>query len=394
MKLWEKGKKLNERIEAFTVGDDYILDLQLVGYDCQASAAHAKMLGKIGVLTAGEVENICRVLSEIAAEAAAGTFTIDKSQEDCHTAIEARLTDELGDAGKKIHTARSRNDQVLVALRIYIKDQLREVRSDASELSKTIGRFVKENGNVPLPGYTHTRKAMPTTVGTWATSFQAALKDDRKLLKAIRHLIDQSPLGSGAGFGIPVFKIDREFTADQLGFKRVQENPIYVQNSRGKFEALVLHGLFQVMADLNKMATDLIWFSLPVMGFFELPESLCTGSSIMPQKQNPDVLELVRSSLHTVSSLEQQIQSRLANLTSGYHRDMQLSKGPLMRGFSITSACLEMMNLVFTELKVNRENCQAAMTGELYATEQAYKLVKSGMPFREAYLKIGKRYSE
>ncbi len=393
MKLWDKGAAVDKRILDYTVGEDPQLDLKLLPYDCQASIAHAEMLGKIGILRANEVKALTRELQHIAELAAQGKFPITRAQEDGHTAIENYLTEKLGEVGKKIHTGRSRNDQVLTALRLFYLAELREIDIATRHLRKALRKFVREYGNIPMPGFTHTRKAMPSTVGMWAGALSDALKDDRVLLRAARKLVDQSPLGTGAGYGVPL-EIDRKYTAERLGFSRVQKNPVYAQNSRGKFESTILHALTQIMANLNKFAGDLILFSLPEFGFFELPEALCTGSSIMPQKQNPDVLELVRSHYHTLLGYEVEIKSRMANLISGYHRDMQLSKGPVMRGLQITRDSLAMMQLVFEKMRVNKANCRAAMTEELFATEAAYRLVKQGVPFREAYRQIGAQYRQ
>ena len=393
MKLWDKGTSVDQRIIDFTVGEDYRLDLKLLKYDCRASIAHAEMLGKIGILSAKEVNALTRELRHIATLADAGKFEIGKAQEDGHTAIENYLTEKLGETGKKIHTARSRNDQVLTALRLFYKDELWDCGKSIRRLRKAIKSFVKQYGEIAIPGFTHTRKAMPSSVGMWAGAFADAMADNRRLLKVARELVDQSPLGTGAGYGVPL-KIDRKFTAKRLGFARVQKNSVYAQNSRGKFESTILHALTQIMADLNKISGDLILFSLPEFGFFELPAELCTGSSIMPQKQNPDVLELVRSHYHTLLGFEVEIKSRMANLISGYHRDMQLSKAPVMHGLQITADSLMMITLVFEKLRVNEANCQKGMTEELFATAEAYQLVKKGMPFRDAYREIGKRYRE
>ena len=391
MKLWEKGTKLNQQIESFTVGDDYILDQKLIKYDCLASIAHAKMLGKIGILNVPEVQRLEQELNNIIELDHKGEFEILKEQEDCHTAIENFLVNNLGDLGKKIHTARSRNDQVLTALRLYYKDKLGDCKKLINELIQTITEFVNQNGDINFPGYTHTRKAMPSSIGLWGNSFIDAMQDNLKVIELTAEIIDQSPLGTGAGYGVPL-KIDRNYTAELLGFKKVQKNPIYTQNSRGKFESSILHVLTLIMFDLNKIASDLILFSLQEFGYFELPEEFCTGSSIMPQKKNPDVLELVRSKYNVVVSYEFQVKNIISNLISGYHRDIQLTKEPTMKGLEITEECLAIMNLIFTKLKVNKENCLKALTEEIYATEQVYKLVEKGIPFREAYKMISQKY--
>jgi argininosuccinate lyase len=324
MKLWHKGYSLSKKVEEFTVGDDILLDKKLLPYDCKASIAHAQMLGKIGILNKQEVQKLTKALNEIIILDRQDKFVILSEQEDCHTAIEEYLTTQLGSLGKKIHAARSRNDQVLVALRLYYKDQLIQLRSLILKFKEALKKLIKKYGQIPLPGYTHMRKAMPSSVGLWAQCFYDSMKDNIKLLDKTMEIIDQSPLGSAAGYGVPI-KIDREFTSKKLGFKKVQNNPLYVQLSRGKFEATILHLLTQVMIDLNKMASDIIFFSISDFGYFDLPKEYCTGSSIMPQKKNPDVLELIRAKYHVVVANELQIKNVSANLISGYNRDINAS---------------------------------------------------------------------
>jgi len=388
-KLWEKGYKLDEQVEQFTVGDDYLLDQRLVRYDCLASIAHARGLGRAGILEEEEVERLAEELSRIIQLDEAGEFRLLPEHEDCHTAIESHLARELGELGEKIHTGRSRNDQVLAALRLYYREELARCKQLMGDLVHSLEQFAARYGEVELPGYTHTRKAMPSSVGLWAGSFVESMDDNARLIDVAVELINQSPLGTGAGYGVPL-ELDREYTAELLGFDRIQENPICSQNSRGKFEATILHALTQVMLDLNKLATDLIVFSLPELGYFELPEELCTGSSIMPQKRNPDVLELVRARYHQVVALEFQVKNTIANLPSGYNRDLQLTKGPTMRGLEVTQATLAVTTVVFDRLGVNTERCRAGLTDEVYATERVYELVRKGVPFREAYRRVAR----
>ncbi len=389
MKLWEKKAKLNKQVEKFTVGNDYLLDQKLVKYDCTASIAHAKMLCKIGVLSKGEEKKLKAGLEEIIKLDKKGKFKIKQEEEDCHTAIENYLVGKLGAAGKKIHTARSRNDQVLAALHLYCKEEIVAIEKLINNFSASIKAFKKKYGNIKLPGYTHMRKAMPSSIGLWSGAFIEALEDDKKLLLCAKGLLDSSPLGTGAGYGLPI-EVNRKFTAKLLGFKYVQKNALYVQNSRGKIESALLHSLGSIMFDLNKISSDLILFSMPEFGFFELPTDFCTGSSIMPQKQNPDLLEIIRAKYHKLLALEFQIKSTIGNLPSGYNRDLQLTKEPLMEGIDTTKDCLYIMSLLFKKLSVNSENCKKALTEELYATEKAYKLVKAGIPFREAYKTVSK----
>ena len=383
-KLWDKGYELNAAIESFTVGNDPELDQALVYYDCIASKAHAKMLRKVGLLTKPEEDDLLRELDHIINLDKNGKFTILPNQEDCHTAIEMFLTNSLGDIGKKIHVARSRNDQILTALRLYYKDQLDKIEILANDMIKVIKDFVKVNGNIQFPGYTHMRKAMPSSFEMWGTAFINSMEDNLVGASTVRRLIDQSPLGTAAGYGVPL-DIDMEFTAKELAFSRVQYNPIYAQNSRGKFEISILHILSQIMLDLNKIASDLILFSADEFGFVEVPIEFCTGSSIMPQKKNPDVLELLRAKYHVVSSYEFQVSGITSNLISGYNRDIQLTKEPVMKSFAITSDSLAISVLIFQNIAVNQEKCKVAMTEDLFATERVYDLVKTGIPFRDAY---------
>ena len=386
MKLWDKGAPLDKQVGAFTVGEDPALDAQLVTYDCVASKAHARMLAGIGVLDGAELESLLAGLDEIIRVHQAGKFVIRPEDEDCHTAIENFLTERCGEAGKKIHTARSRNDQVLTAMRLYEKNAVADILTAIGDLIEMIQQRRAADGATALPGFTHTRKAMPTTIDAWFEAYAESLTDDMALLAAVGQIIDQSPLGSAAGFGVPT-EIDRQATADELGFARVQATN-YCQNSRGKFEAMLIDAADQIMMDLARMADDLILLSMPTFGFVSLPAELCTGSSIMPQKQNPDVLELVRGSRGVVAGASVTVKTITAGLISGYHRDLQLTKGPIMRALSVTGQCLAMMKLVFEKLIVNAERCAAAMTDELFATQRAYDLVRQGVPFREAYRRV------
>lgn len=391
MKLWQKNYSLNKQVEKFTVGDDYKIDQKLVKYDCLASIAHAKMLNKIGILTKTECNKLIAVLNEIIKSDGRGEFVIKQEDEDCHTAIENYLIKKLRSIGKKIHTARSRNDQILTALRLYYKDEIKGIVQLVDELVKVLISFKDKHGTVEMPGYTHMRKAMPSSVGMWAESFIESMYDNKTLLLDMAKLVDQSPLGTGAGYGLPI-EVDRKLTAELLGFKKIQKNPIYVQNSRGKFESSILHALSQITFDFNKMASDILVFSMPEFGYFELPSKLCTGSSIMPHKKNPDVLELLRAKYHQIVSYEFEVKSVIGNLISGYNRDLQLTKEPMINGFEITKECLGVMRLFLEKLQVNRENCKKAMTKELYAAEKAYKLVEKGIPFRDAYEKVSQEY--
>jgi len=386
-KLWQKKYQLDKVIESYTVGNDFILDLKLAAYDCIASKAHAQMLGRIGLLSEIEVSKLIKELNVIISSIEKGDFEILPEQEDCHTAIETILIQHLGDLGKKIHTARSRNDQILVAMRLYLKDQIGVCNDLCEKFILANKSFAEKNGTIVFPGYTHMQKAMPSSISLWASCYADSMRDNLSLLATVFNILDQSPLGSAAGYGVPM-ELDREFTAKELGFSKVQENSIYVQHSRGKFEAMLMHAMVQVMLDLNRIASDLILFSMPEFGYFKLPDKFCTGSSIMPQKKNPDLLELMRANFHVVSSYEMQILQIGGNLISGYNRDAQLSKEPLMRGLEITQNSLKIAILLFEEMKVNSDKCADAMTDDLYATQKVYDLVKQGVPFRDAYKRV------
>ena len=386
MKLWDKGQPLDKQVEAFTIGEDPALDGRLVPYDCAASAAHARMLAGIGVLSETELADLLAGLDEIVRLHAADEFEISAAAEDCHTAIENFLTARCGEAGKKIHTARSRNDQVLTAMRLYERDAAAEILGAIDALAAAIEGQRAKHADVLLPGFTHTRKAMPANIDMWFGAYTAALADDKRLLAAVGDILDQSPLGSGAGFGVPL-EIDRNATAKELGFGAVQPT-MYCQNSRGKFEAMLIDAAGQAMMDLTRMADDLILFSMPTFGFFALPTELTTGSSIMPHKANPDVLELIRAYRGVVAGASVTVKTICDGLISGYHRDLQLTKGPVMRTLTITSQCLAMMTRVFETLTIDADRCQAAMTDELLATEKVYDLVRRGLPFRDAYRQV------
>lgn len=389
MKLWQKDYKLDREIEKFTVGNDYLLDKNLVEYDVYGSIAHATMLNKIGILTKNELKKLKSSLREILKLNEKNKFEIKLEDEDVHTAIENYLTKKLGNLGKKIHTARSRNDQVLVDLRLYSKDKLLEAQKLVLELASALLDAAEKYKNVPMPGYTHSRKAMPSSMGLYFGSFAESLLDDLEILDEAYELNDQSPLGSGAGYGLPL-NVDRKLVADLLGFEKVQNNSLYVQNSRGKFEAVAIFALGNVMSDLSRLSNDLILFSMDEFGFFTLPDEFCTGSSIMPQKKNPDVFELIRAKSAKADANLYFVKSAASKMQSGYNRDLQLTKEALVESFEITASSLKIFKTIAEKLKVNKEKCIEACTQELFATEHAYELVKKGLPFRDAYKEVVK----
>jgi len=389
MKLWEKGYKLDQFVEKFMTGDDPLLDQALISYDCLGSMAHAQMLAKIGILTASECKQLVHELSHVMQLAEAGKFFIQPEDEDVHTAVENALVSKLGDAGKKLHTARSRNDQVLLDLRLFMKNQLLQIAKEVLNACEILCAFAEAHQSIPVPGRTHFQRAMPSSMGLWAGALAESLLDDLHLLEGSYLLINQCPLGSAASYGVSL-PIDRQYCAELLGFQTVQNNVLYANNSRGKFEAAVLHVLVQVMNDLSKAATDIIIFSAPEFGYFILPEKFCPGSSLMPQKRNPCPLELIRAKSAVLQSLLLQTLEIVRALPSGYHRDFQETKRPLMQGLEVTHLSLKVFSQLFAELKVDKEACIKAFTPELFATDQVLQLTRTGLPFREAYKVVAK----
>lgn len=392
-KLWTRKDRLHPVIEAFTVGDDFTTDLELVAHDIHVNLAHAAMLKSVGILSAHEHRALRTELHRLQGLAIKGQFRISRMEEDVHTAVENHLTQVLGDVGKKIHTGRSRNDQVLTDLRLYQKDRLLTVSLQVCDLVETLLVMAHRYRDVGLPGYTHMRKAMPSSVAMWASAYAEGFLEDLLVVRRAFELCDRSPLGTGAGFGVPI-RINRKMTARILGFGSLYQNPIAAQNSRGKIEAITLSALHTVAQDIARLASDLLLFTTEEFGFFELPEELVTGSSIMPQKKNPDVLELMRASASRVRSDLFQVLDLVSKLPSGYQRDLQLTKRPLMEGFATTASMLEAAEVVMRRVKPNRDQALRAMTPEIYAAERALTMAAKGTPFREAYLEVANSPAE
>ncbi len=388
-KLWQKGYQLNEQVERFEAAQNSLLDARLIRHDVWGSLAHIAMLTKIGVLTEAEQQVLHDTLCNVLELEAAHEFTVTLEDEDVHTRVENYLVANAGVAGKKIHLARSRNDQVLVDLRLYGKEQLHNIATRLSDLCSALLEFAGAHTSTPMPGYTHMQRAMLSSAGLWAASFAEALLDDEQLLSAAYKLNDQSPLGSAAGYGVPI-AIDRQYCADLLGFSRVQNNVIYVQNSRGKIEAVIVQALAQIMLDLSKLAQDILLFTTVEYGFFQVPQELCTGSSIMPQKRNLGVMELVRARTQTMLALQQQILGIVSGLPSGYNMDYQETKRPFMEALDLVQESLEICTLVVSKIEVNAEKLIAACTFELFAADRAYELATAArLPFRDAYRIVG-----
>jgi argininosuccinate lyase len=388
-KLWEKTYSLNALMEAFTVGEDPVLDARLVNADCVASMAHAAMLRSIGILSPAEQEALHAELARIIAANRAGKFAITRSDEDVHTAIENHLVAAVGDAGKKLHTGRSRNDQVLAALRLWTRGFLFAFHGAGLALVRRLLDFAEAHAKTPMPGRTHLQTAMPSSVGLWAAAFAEELLDDLSLSHHAFTLVDCSPLGSAASYGVPL-PLDREMVAELLGFARVQNNVLYSNNSRGKLESIVLEAVEHAVLTLSRLAQDLILYSLPEFGYFALPAELCSGSSIMPQKRNPDGLELVRARSAAISARLLSIKMVLRSLPSGYNRDLQETKGPFLRGCEEGLACVRIMDLTVEKLVVNHAALRAGFTPEIFATDRALQLVAEGVPFRDAYRDVGR----
>jgi argininosuccinate lyase len=388
-KLWQKGYRLHEQVERFEAAQNSLLDARLVRHDVWGSLAHAAMLKHVGILQETEHQALQRALCTILELEQSGEFPILPSDEDVHTSIENYLVAHAGVAGKKIHMARSRNDQVIVDLRLYGKEQLHNVAEKLCTLCATLLKVAERHKDLPMPGYTHMQRAMLSSVGLWMASFAEALLDDEQLLAAAYALNDQCPLGSAAGYGVPL-AIDRQYCADLLGFSRVQNNVIYVQNSRGKVEAAIIQALTQIMLDLSKLAQDILLFSTAEYGFLHIPQELCTGSSIMPQKRNLGVMELVRARTQTMLALQQQVLGILSGLPSGYNMDYQETKRPFMEALDLVQESLEICTLVVGTFDVNTERLIAACTFELFAADRAYELATvANLPFRDAYRIVG-----
>lgn len=388
MKLWDKGFSTDKKIDHFTVGNDRELDLHLAKYDVIASKAHAKMLGKIGLITPQETKELVAELDIIAARIKKGTFSIEASFEDMHSKIEYLLTLNLGDTGKKIHTARSRNDQVLVAMHLYLKDELTEIKSMTKSLFELLLQKAEEHKKVMLPGYTHLQIAMPSSFGLWFSAYAECLIDDLYFIDAAYKVADQNPLGSAAGYGSS-FAIDRSFTTREMGFETLKFNVVAAQMSRGKVEKATAFGMANIAATLSKMAMDICLYMSQNFNFISFPDELTTGSSIMPHKKNPDVFELVRGKCNKLQSIPNQLTLIINNLPSGYHRDLQLVKEIIVPAIQDMKACLEILTFSLKEIQVHKDILEDPKYDYLFSVDTLNELVQNGMPFRDAYKKMG-----
>jgi argininosuccinate lyase len=390
-RLWDKGVELDQRVLAYTAGDDYALDERLVQYDVRASIAHAEMLASRKLLADSDLAAIREGLTALAAEHAAGKWKIELADEDGQTALEKRLTARIGAAGGRVHLGRSRNDQVLTAIRLYLLDVSKDLAAAAEEVAKSLDALAAREGSLALPGYTHMQQAMPSSVQLWAEGFASELRDDAAGLAGCARRASRSPLGSAAGYGTPGLPLDREATGARLGFAEVHSPVTAVQLSRGKAEAQLLFECALLMQDLGRLAADLLLFYTQEFAFVSLPASFTTGSSIMPQKRNPDVFELVRGRTAVAHSCLTEVLGIFAKLPSGYQRDLQLIKPPLFRGIDLALATSAIMAVGIEGVRFRAEAVK--LDPAIHAAEEANALVaREGIPFREAYRRIGEKY--
>jgi argininosuccinate lyase len=393
MKLWDKGFSTDKKIDIFTVGNDRELDLIIAKYDVIGNIAHAKMLHQIGALTDDEIISLEKELNAIQKTIEEGTFTIEDSFEDVHSKVEHILTERLGDTGKKIHTARSRNDQVLVDMHLYIKDELKEIKA----LTKGFFDLLLDLSNtykaVLLPGYTHLQVAMPSSFGMWFSAYAESLIDDIYFLNAAQKITDQNPLGSAAGYGSS-FPINRKLTTELLEFETLKFNSVAAQMGRGKLEKSVSYAMSSVAGTLSKMSMDICLYMSQNFNFISFPDELTTGSSIMPHKKNPDVFELIRGKCNKLQALPIELTLISNNLPSGYHRDLQLLKEGIVPAIQTLKSCLEMITFSLDQIQVNKNILDDDKYLYLFSVEEVNKLVQNGTPFRDAYKIVGKNIAD
>jgi len=388
-RLWEKGEPLEARALRYTAGEDHGLDERLVRYDVRASIAHATMLHQQKLLTDSDFDAICVGLEALAVGHAAGEWRIGLDDEDGHTALERRLIEKIGEAGKRVHLGRSRNDQLLAALRLYLLDAVAELHRGAVAVADALAALGTREADTALPGYTHMQQAMPSSVHLWAAGFAAEIRDDAKGIAATRRRIAKNPLGSAAGYGVPGLPIDRESTRKLLGFDEVHDPVTAVQISRGKAESTLVFELTLLMQDLGRLAADLLLFYTQEFAFVSLPANMTTGSSIMPQKRNPDVLELVRGATATLQAALLEVLALPAKLPSGYQRDLQRIKGPLFRAIDVTAESCAVMRQLVEGITFRPENIR--LHAGIYAAGRANRLVlEEGISFRDAYRRVAK----
>jgi argininosuccinate lyase len=388
MKLWQKTTTSKKEVEQFTVGRDPEFDILLAPYDVLGSMAHAEMLGSIDLLTGEENLLLQKGLKEIYEEIKQGKFVIEAGVEDVHSQVELVLTRRYGDVGKKLHSGRSRNDQVLVDLKLFYRDAIREIFEEANSLANQLIQLAETHKEDLMPGYTHTQLAMPSSFGLWFASFAEGLSEDLGLLQVAFELSNKNPLGSAAGYGSS-FPLDRTMTTRLLGFADLHHNVINAQNSRGKTERTIAFALAGMAGTLNKLSSDVVLFCNPHFGFIAFPDELTTGSSIMPHKKNPDVFELIRAKTNQIQSLPGTIGFLLTNLTTGYHRDMQLLKEEIFPALDSMRSCLQMSHFMLKSIQVRKNILEDPFYMHLFSVEVVNELVLKGVPFRDAYKQVG-----
>ncbi|WP_411766617.1 argininosuccinate lyase [Winogradskyella sp. A3E31] len=393
MKLWDKGISIDKKIEQFTVGNDREIDMHIAKYDVQASSAHAKMLHKIGVINAEELQKLEAGLEVLRLQIESGTFKIEDQFEDVHSKIEFELTNELGETGKKIHTARSRNDQVLVALHLYYKEELNSIHTKIESFFDTLLNLANTHKSQLLPGYTHLQVAMPSSFGLWFSAYAELLIDDVYMLKAVSNIVDQNPLGSAAGYGSS-FPIDRDLTTELLDFADLKYNVVAAQMSRGKSERSMASALGGLCNTLSRFAMDICVYMSQNFGFISFPDALTTGSSIMPHKKNPDVFELIRGKCNKIQALSTEMVLITNNLPSGYHRDYQLLKENMINAIEDVKTILDIFNFAIAQIEVKDIDLNDEKYQYLFTVDNMNTLVEGGMSFREAYQVIGKKVEE
>ena len=387
-KLWEKNNSVNSEIERFTVGKDRELDLLLARYDILGSLAHSTMLQSIGMLTAEEMENLHRELRNIYVTAEAGEFIIEEGIEDVHSQVELMLTEKLGDTGKKIHSGRSRNDQVLVDLKLFTRHELQEICTTVKELFDSLIEQSYRHKDILMPGYTHLQVAMPSSFGLWFGAYAESLADDMLFLQAAYKMCNRNPLGSAAGYGSS-FPLNRTMTTELLGFDSMNYNVVYAQMGRGKCERNVAFALASVAGTLSKLAFDACMFNSQNFGFVKLPVECTTGSSIMPHKKNPDVFELLRAKCNRMQTLPTDIMMIMNNLPSGYFRDLQIIKEVFLPAFDTIKECIAMANYIIKRIEVKTDILDDSRYDAMFSVEEVNRLATEGMPFRDAYKKVG-----
>ncbi len=393
-KLWEKGIKTDQFIEEFTVGKDRELDLELAKHDVRGTIAHITMLESVGLLEKSELEILIRELENIQEQIIAkGKFQIEDGVEDVHSQIELMLTKELGDVGKKIHSGRSRNDQVLVDIRLFLREQLEEIRSLTNTLFSALIDKADMHKDVLMPGYTHTQAAMPSSFGLWFSAYAESLVDDVEILNGAYKVVNRNPLGSAAGYGSS-FPLNRRMTSDLLGFESMVYNSVYAQMGRGKTEQVVASALANLASTLNKLAADVCLYNSQNFQFLKLPDELTTGSSIMPHKKNPDVFELLRAKTNVLMALPNQIMITLSNLTSGYHRDFQLLKELLFPAIKEMKSCLKIASYSVSKIEPVKDILDDPKYKLIFSVEAVNELVVKGIPFREAYQQVAKQIED